>query len=76
MIYFSFLNNILWILVIILMIILCIYLTIKFKGIQFGIFKIEFSLIFKFLHSAKQYCIDSTYGANKKEKSTLYKSFL
>ena len=39
MIYFSFFNNILWILVIIFMIILGIYLTIKFKGIQFGIFK-------------------------------------
>lgn len=39
MIYFSFINSILWILVIIIMIFISFYLTIKFKGIQFRIFK-------------------------------------
>ena len=40
MIYFSFINNILWIIVIIMLLIISIYFFIKLRGIQFRIFKI------------------------------------
>ena len=39
MIYFSFINSILWILVIVLIIIISFYLTFKFRGIQFRVYK-------------------------------------